>query len=264
MAMKFSRYNSIDEKPPSAISGELFKLDDDTLKWSPYHFAIEGKLLSWYSGSMSDEAMGSIDLEPMTKCEMEVEDLSIYMYTPGGELTVRAKSEGEMSMWHRAIEMYADMARGGDGTGRLSAAPRQIQRNGPGVHSAEFDHASRSGKFSNGISRDGPGMHSFDCTHASRSGKFNPDAAPEGKDDSAPPGAPVWRSDKMADLDDGRDLTYDEKEENGDIFCAEPKPFEDTQHPHGHHESGQGHMISRNKSSMMHSQEIKYPSVDDK
>jgi hypothetical protein len=261
--MKFSRYNSIDEKPPPAISGELLKLEENTHNWDPFYFAIEGTMLSWYSGSMSDDVKGSIDLESMTKCEMELEDFSIYMYTPGGELTMRAKSEGEMNMWHRAIEMYADMARGGDGTGRLSAAPRQIQRNGPGVHSAEFDHASRSGKFSTGITRDGPGVHSFDYSHASHSGKFNPGAAPEGKlGDAVPAAAPVWRSDKMADLDDGRDLTYDEKEENGDIFCAEPKPFEETQH----HQSfaGEPKMISRNKSSMYHSQEIKYPSVDDK
>lgn len=51
----------------------------------------------------------------------------------------------------------------------LSTAPRVISRSGPGVHSAEFNHVSRSGKFD--ISRSGPGMHSMvsiECVMSSR------------------------------------------------------------------------------------------------
>lgn len=255
--MKFSRINSMDEKAAASISGELSKLDDNTLKWHPFWFAVEGEALNWYENSREEDSKGGLDLKTLTKCDMEPEDLSIYMYTPAMELTVRAKSDGEMNMWHRAIEMYADMARGGDGTGRLSGAPKIIQRTGPGVHSAEFDHASHSGKFT--ISRDGPGMHSFDCAHATRSGKFSghisADTKPIGDIVSAPAGGPVWRSDKMTGLDDGRDLTYDEKEESDDIFSAEPKPYLES-----HHQSsvGEEKLITRNKSNMYHSQEVKY------
>ena len=133
----------------------------------------------------------------------------------------------------------------------MHAPPRLISRTGPGVHSADFDHVSRSGKFD--ISRTGPGVHSMDFDHASRSGKFNPE-------DHVPPvGGPVWQREDMTTLDDGKDLTYDEQEEKDDIFSAEPKPYVD-----GSGGSKSGHMISRNKSSMYHSQEVKYPPVDDK
>lgn len=66
----------------------------------------------------------------------------------------------------------------------------------------------------------------------------------------------------MTDLDDGRDLAYDEQEEKDDIFSAEPKPMHDLAHV-GEKSSG-GHLITRNKSSMYHSQEVKYPSHDEK
>lgn len=61
----------------------------------------------------------------------------------------------------------------------------------------------------------------------------------------------------MNAFDDGRDLTYDEQEEKDDIFSAEPKPFHENAHVG---QQSTGRLISRNKSSMYHSQEVKYPS----
>ena len=111
--MKFSRYNSLDEKPASSLSGELFKKKRDSEKWNKWWFSIEGPDLCWYEDSRSESARGSFGLKSLSRCEMNSDDLTMHMRNATRDLEVRAKSDGEMKMWHRAIEMYADLAKGG-------------------------------------------------------------------------------------------------------------------------------------------------------
>lgn len=111
--MKFSRYNSLDEKPASSLSGELFKKKSAGDEWNKRWFSIEGTDLCWYDDSRSETARGAFDLKTLSRCEMDSEDLTMELRDATRDLDVRAKTEGEMLMWHRAIEMYADLAKGG-------------------------------------------------------------------------------------------------------------------------------------------------------
>lgn len=58
------------------------------------------------------------------------------MYSPARDLRLRAKSDGELLMWVRALELYADLARGGDGSSVITAPPvsKSVR-----VHHADID-----------------------------------------------------------------------------------------------------------------------------
>lgn len=103
----------MDEKPPASISGELLKKKHETDEWHKRWFAIEGSDMNWYDDSHSDVPRGTVSLKALLKCDMRPADSELFLLLPERDIYVRAKSEGEMSMWHRAIEMYADIAREG-------------------------------------------------------------------------------------------------------------------------------------------------------
>ena len=103
----------MDEKAAASISGELLKKKQGVDEWNKRWVAIEGSELNWYDESHSEVPRGTVDLRELIKCDMHPTDLRIYLLTPERDVNLRAKSEGEMNMWHRAIEMYADIARGG-------------------------------------------------------------------------------------------------------------------------------------------------------
>lgn len=112
--IKFSRHSSLEEKAPSSISGELLKKKYSSPDWHVRWFAIEGSELNWYDDSTAEAPRGSVDLKALIRCDMHPADLRLLLLTPERDVNLKAKSEGEMNMWHRAIEMYADLARGGE------------------------------------------------------------------------------------------------------------------------------------------------------
>lgn len=111
----------------ASFSGYLWKMKREKKavvpQWSKRWFSIEGRYLRWYSHANSESASGHIEFEQITGvCRFESGGGGVYsflIYHPDRNLLLRASSGGEMKMWLRAIQMQADLAKGGDGMGIL-------------------------------------------------------------------------------------------------------------------------------------------------
>lgn len=144
----------VDDKHVVALSGYLTKqkMPDHAfpLEWNKRFFTIEGRFLKWYSDEHSNEARGSIDLSTISKLEKHIAgENSFRIIATSRDLTLKAKTNAEKQMWLRAIELYADLARGGDGTAIIHEPPsnRVIRRQHPGSHSYGMSETTASGKF---------------------------------------------------------------------------------------------------------------------
>ena len=106
---------------PSSLCGFLWKMKRQRKllvpQWNKRWFSIEGRYLRWYRIALDDEPSGSIDLKKVsyiTRFQMEGAYSFIIGY-PDRNLMIRAESLVEMDKWIRALQLQADVARGGTG-----------------------------------------------------------------------------------------------------------------------------------------------------
>lgn len=118
---------SCEQHRGSSLSGYLWKMKREKKtvvpQWSKRWFSIEGRNLKWYRASNSEAASGSIDLRNITGAfRFEAGGKGVFsfaVYCSERSLLLRASNVAEMKMWLRAIQMQADLANGGNGTGIL-------------------------------------------------------------------------------------------------------------------------------------------------
>jgi len=109
-------------------------------EWTKRWFTLEGRFLRWRWSSLSSEASGSIDLrdvislrEMHDKSQQEQTDFALQ--TEARCFYLRAPSGSEARRWVRALQMYSDRAKGGDGTGIISSgafSPRRTETSSVG------------------------------------------------------------------------------------------------------------------------------------
>lgn len=115
-----------DESPSgrsASLSGYLWKMKREKKlvvpQWSKRWFSIEGRVLRWYNAANSENCSGEIELKDITRVSpFEAGGKGVFSFTvyyPDRNLLLRASSVSEMKMWVRAIELQADLARGGNG-----------------------------------------------------------------------------------------------------------------------------------------------------
>lgn len=104
-----------------SLSGYLLKMKRHRKllvpQWNRRWFSIEGKFLKWYETSTSEESSGSIDLKRVSyisRFEMQGAYSFIIGY-PDRNLMIRAETLECMDKWIRALQLQADIARGGNG-----------------------------------------------------------------------------------------------------------------------------------------------------
>lgn len=92
-------------------------------QWNKRWFTIEGTVLRWYSSdpaASAQDAHGEVNLATIALQRFSsTTDYSFVINTPQRNLLLRASTAAEMEMWIRKLRMYADIARGGDGTGMV-------------------------------------------------------------------------------------------------------------------------------------------------
>ena len=92
-------------------------------QWNKRWFTIEGTVLRWYSSDPAasvQDAHGEVNLATIALQRFSsTTDYSFVINTPQRNLLLRASTAAEMEMWIRKLRMYADIARGGDGTGMV-------------------------------------------------------------------------------------------------------------------------------------------------
>jgi len=110
-----------------SLCGYLYKMKKEKKllvpQWSKRWFSIEGKNLRWYHNSYDDEPSGSIDLKKVnyiTRFEYN-QTFSFIVGYPDRNLLIRADSLIEMEKWIRALQLQADVARGGNGMNVLTS-----------------------------------------------------------------------------------------------------------------------------------------------
>lgn len=107
----------------ASLSGYLWKMKREKKlvvpQWSKRWFSIEGRVLRWYQTANSESCSEEIELKNITGVSpFEAGGKGVFSFTvyyPDRNLLLRASSVSEMKMWVRAIELQADLARGGNG-----------------------------------------------------------------------------------------------------------------------------------------------------
>mmetsp|Transcript_18024 Transcript_18024/g.18781 ORF Transcript_18024/g.18781 Transcript_18024/m.18781 type:complete len:290 (-) Transcript_18024:113-982(-) len=127
--MKWAEKTTIRESRPTSLAGYLWKMKRKHKlhlpQWNKRWFSIEGKFLKWYAKEESFESSGQIsllDITSMNRFESSGGVYSFIIYSRERSLFLRADSLRTMEMWFRAIQMHADLARGGNGFTILSTA----------------------------------------------------------------------------------------------------------------------------------------------
>lgn len=130
----------------AALSGKLCTLPELPVGggaepvWKSYWFAIEGRELNWYETDRMISKIGSFELVTLHKIERNREiPHSAFLFNAHEDLAIRGRSEHELEMWLRAIELYADLSRGGDGTGIVNV-PEPIDSFRKRVHDEETEY----------------------------------------------------------------------------------------------------------------------------
>lgn len=115
------------EQSKGSFSGYLWKMKrtKKTIvpQWAKRWYSIEGRYLRWYTSPSSDEQCGEIELESVTgvnRFESSGNGVNSFVIScPDRNLLLRASSPAEMKMWMRALQMQANLAKGGNGMGIL-------------------------------------------------------------------------------------------------------------------------------------------------
>jgi hypothetical protein len=109
----------------SSLSGYLYKMKRQRKllvpQWNRRWFSIEGRFFRWYENAHSEEPSGTIDLKKVSyisRFEMQGAYSFIVGY-PDRNLMLRAETVEGMEKWIRALQLQADVARGGDGTNMI-------------------------------------------------------------------------------------------------------------------------------------------------
>jgi hypothetical protein len=128
----------------AALSGHLDSLrEEGGSEWVQHWFTIEGPTLNWYSNDKRTRKLGTFQLATLHKVEtLHHGSFSAYLFNADRDLAIRGRSTHELDMWLRAIELYADLARGGDGTGIVSV-PEPIESFRQRLHSGDEDTLDR-------------------------------------------------------------------------------------------------------------------------
>ena len=111
-------------RPLASHGGYLHKLKQSHKvllpQWNRRWFSIEGRALRWYwsEPSGAEQCRGVIDLASIgLQQPAGSPDPTFTITSPSRNLMLRAADLSERDKWIRKLRMYADFARGGDGTG---------------------------------------------------------------------------------------------------------------------------------------------------
>lgn len=106
----------------SSLSGYLWKMKRGTRvivpQWNKRWFSVEGRYLKWYEVADSEHPSGSVDLnivDGIRAFDSAIGAYSFLVTTPERKLVLRAASRNDMNKWIRALNLQADLARGGLG-----------------------------------------------------------------------------------------------------------------------------------------------------
>jgi len=140
----------------ASLAGYLWKMKKKYQfhlpQWNKRWFSIEGKYLKWYAREDSAEMSGQIsllDIKSINRFESGGGVYSFIIYSRERSLFLRADSARTMEMWFRAVQMHADLARGGNGStllsdSSLSATPSSTRTRKRNTLCDELERASRA------------------------------------------------------------------------------------------------------------------------
>ena len=121
--------SSVSSIRPCSLCGYLYKMKRRRKllvpQWNKRWFSIEGKYFRWYTNPTDEEPSGSLDLKKVsyiTRFEMQGAYSFIVGY-PDRNLMLRTDSQVDLDKWIRALNMQADVARGGNGMNVITGSP---------------------------------------------------------------------------------------------------------------------------------------------
>lgn len=147
----------------AALSGYLEMLKEDGGDvWERHWVTIEGPTLNWYTNERRNHKIGTFQLNSLHKIQRQPDGLSefhkVFLYNADRDLTIRARTIHELEMWIRAIELYADLARGGDGHGIISVPVPAGTRRRRHQSSGDLDDSEEKTVESNSIRESSKGV----------------------------------------------------------------------------------------------------------